>query len=201
MNKNFWFKFKIITLISIIVWINNIIFLNASEYSLKKGWNLIGIHQNNFDIEKFPNTHTIWKYKDNNWYVASTNSNVLNFIKDHNIKTFSAVNASDGIWIELLKETNEDEVIIAEWKHTNPRRNFDKHYTVVTLKRIDDKIYLEIDGRSTGLSTCDCWDWYEKEAVKELGLETIDDVIDYVKDLEEQFMYSEEENEYNEEEK
>ncbi len=133
MNKNFWFKFKIITLISIIVWINNIIFLNASEYSLKKGWNLIGIHQNNFDIEKFPNTHIIWKYKDNNWYVASTNSNVLNFIKDHNIKTFSAVNASDGIWIELLKETNVS-IVNDNSIEENPNIKIQKGWNLVSLK-------------------------------------------------------------------
>ncbi len=81
---------------------------NKLEWKINKGWNLIGLPENVYDMVFFnkKTIESIWYYKEGNWeiYIPDNNETLKKVIKNYNILEISSLSKKDGIWIKAKYE-------------------------------------------------------------------------------------------------
>jgi len=103
--------------------------LQATEFRLQAGWNLVGTQNSIDDINsKIPIASLAWKYDDSKWFVASPN-------QSYNIDSFpnklTSLNAGDGFWLYMSSDYN----LSLEYANLNDSNiTIFNHWNLVALK-------------------------------------------------------------------
>lgn len=121
---------------------------NLHASTLEKGWNLVSfpyIMDSNISTIMDDNIKTIWAYKQDKWSAYSSDTQYNQLLLDNNISLLTKLDASQGIWVEALKDFTPSFPVLS--LYTNDI-NISKGWNL--LGTIEDKTSLsQIDANAT----------------------------------------------------
>lgn len=77
------------------------LYLEASTFYVKPGWQLLGSGKDNINQNAILNSSTkiVWRYKDGKWYALSNDTMIKKKLNELNITSFDKIYPKEGFWV------------------------------------------------------------------------------------------------------